>query len=368
MVDITQLLAGSMQDENDYLAQSPYFLGGVNLAKQQVAPRNNTEAFLLPLLQGLGSGALMGYGRKQAQDEAFKEYKSSPFLSTLSGYQTEERPENWTPKQGKLDIYAALLANEQNQALEIEQQKAKNDLQKTLLGKGVALSPEGGVVPISGLAEAEAQASALKKRQEIQAEKEATINALGYNPQIEEETDKMRKEFSSLPEVKNFSSVEKSASIIAKAIKDPNSVSDQELVRYSILLIEPAMAVREGEQAAVASSSSIPEKWKGALNKNLSGGTALGDDVKEGIKRLALRAYEGHKAQYDRTLGFYQEQALKKGLDKNRISYIGESQPTENVLGTTSASSIPNGFIATGRTSGGKQVYRNAEGQLWTPD
>mgnify|MGYP000913947023 FL=1 len=319
MVDITQLLAGSMQDENDYLAQSPFFLGGVNLAKQQVAPRNNTEAFLLPLLQGLGSGVLMGYGRKEAQDEAFKEYKSSPFLSALSGYQTEERPENWTPRQGKLDIYAALLANEQNQALEIEQQKAKNDLQKTLLGKGVALSPEGGVVPISGLAEAEAQASALKKRQEVQAEKEATINALGYNPETKKEADDRRAEVLKLPTAQ---SLQKSLSVLPllESYKnDDTGTSDIPFI-YQFVQAQDGGVVKEGEFNLVQGASPILQKYSNQLNGALNGASKLTVALKTQMVKKKKKATLLRKKSLDKEAEPIFKLAEKRGASREDVN------------------------------------------------
>jgi len=148
----------------------------------------------------------------------------------------------------------------------------------------------------------------------------------------EERLDALRKEFSSLPEIKNYSVVQKSAGIIAEAVKDPNSVSDQELVRYSILLIEPGMAVREGEQRAIASSQSIPQALRGQLAKALAGESALSPEARAGIINLAQRSYNGHKAQYDKALAFYKEQARAKGLDPNRVSYLGEAPDVGSVM------------------------------------
>lgn len=168
------------------------------------------------------------------------------------------------------------------------------------------------------------------------AKRQAEVDAYGYNPKREQEVDNLRREFSRLPEVLNFANVEKSAGIMKKAIDDPNAVSDLELIRYAILLIEPGMAVREGEQAAVLRSQSIPDDLKGAALKAWDGNAQLGTKAREGLLRLAMRSYEGHKSQYDRTLQFYRDQAKQRGIDPNRISYIGESTPSEQVFGGAS--------------------------------
>ena len=145
--------------------------------------------------------------------------------------------------------------------------------------------------------------------------------------------DDLRKEFTQSPSYKTFEVVEKTAGIMSKALKDKTAMSDQELVRYSILLIEPGMAVREGEQNAVAASQSIPNKWKGAISKALSGDAALQDDIRNGIRNLAARAYEGHRAQYDKVHQAYITIGKRRGVDPVLISPLGFSRPVEEVMG-----------------------------------
>lgn len=175
---------------------------------------------------------------------------------------------------------------------------------------------------------------AARKQKALDAAKfESEADNMGYNPKLEEEVDKLRKEFSSLPEVKNFALVEKAGGIIKQAIEDPSAMSDLELTRYAILLIEPGMAVREGEQAAVAKSQSIPDAIRGSAIKALNGEAELGKEAREGLLRLAMRSYGGHKAQYDRTLEFYKSEAKSKRIDPDRISYIGESTDPARIFG-----------------------------------
>lgn len=143
----------------------------------------------------------------------------------------------------------------------------------------------------------------------------------------------LRKEFNALDPVKNFAKASQAATAISGALKDLGRVSDQELVRYSIQMIEPGMAVREGEQNAVASSQSIPEEWKGQIDAALSGGTTLRTDVREGIKRLASRAYDSHKRLYDQAFDLYGKEATMQGFDPSRLSYIGEAPDSASVFG-----------------------------------
>lgn len=144
----------------------------------------------------------------------------------------------------------------------------------------------------------------------------------GFNVDLE---DKYRKEFEMLPEVKDFISVERSAGIINEALNDLDAVSDLELVRYSILLIEPGMAVREGEQAAVAKSQSIPLGLKGKLNKFFLSGTELDQQTREGLRDLAKRAYKGNKEQYEKRVSQYTKLAKDRGVRPEFI--IRPSEP-----------------------------------------
>lgn len=134
-------LAG-IPDENTYLARDPWFQAGQNIQGMQTAPaRNSTEAFLLPLIKGLGGGAVSGYGRKSALESALTDIK--PAYKSITGTEYQPGPD-WTVNQGKVDILAALLEDEQTKALELERQKQMGDLQKSLIGQGIEVNPTTG--------------------------------------------------------------------------------------------------------------------------------------------------------------------------------------------------------------------------------
>lgn len=164
------------------------------------------------------------------------------------------------------------------------------------------------------------------------AKRKGEADFMGYNPKREEAQDAIRKEFNALSEVKNMSILEKSAKAIQGALSDDAKTSDLELTRYAILAIEPGMAVREGEQYAVVNSQALPDRWKGELQGALSGKTVLSADTREGLRRLAQRAYDSHKQQYDKALNFYRNEAKQKNLDPSRLSYIGDVPEAEKVL------------------------------------
>lgn len=166
-------------------------------------------------------------------------------------------------------------------------------------------------------------------------EREALAARAKLTDQQREETDKLRKEFSALPEVKNYSLIDTAARVVTKAVKDPSAVATQELVRRAVQLVEPGMAVREGEQAAIMSSQSIPDQWKGQLQRALTGEGGLQEDVRAGILRIAQRAYESQAERYKATKDFYEGIAKERKLPTKHISYLGEAEPWTKLTGET---------------------------------
>lgn len=148
--------------------------------------------------------------------------------------------------------------------------------------------------------------------------------------------DSLRKEYNQ--RIGNFENVLKAAQAVSGALKDYGRVSDQELVRYSIQMIEPGMAVREGEQAAIANSQSLPSAWKATLEGALTGKSKLPKEVRDGIQRLATRAYDAQKSVYDKATGYYQGLAESRNLLRpdQSISYLGEAPSAESIFGSLS--------------------------------
>ena len=373
--DLAAALVGQ-QAQGAIKAENPYYgfgdigdqLGGV-ITKAAGSGRYSTKDILIPaLLSGLTSGIFKGAG-DQYQSTLTDRYQKAA-LGLSNGQDVTAESSQLPPslfrnvdsgvkvfklQQGLADAQAekdAQRAVDKQVLLNTNPQIFKAKILEQAVSSG-ALDPEEAVAALG-----KAPTDVLQtKTDPTGAYPAGTRRAAAHDKAIEDSTDSLRKEFNALPEVKTYSQVAKTAGIITEAIKDPSSVSDQELVRYSVLLMEPGMAVREGEQAAMAASTSIPDKWKGYLNKSLTGGTALPPDVREGMKKLAMRAYDGHKAQYDTAFNFYQDQANKKGLDPKRISYLGESPSSESIFNKKSGVTIPPGAQPTGRTVKGQPTY-----------
>lgn len=357
---LEQLLAGSYGGTDSYLKKSPWAQAGAQIMQIEApVAQTNAQAFSIPFIQGLLGGGLMGYGKKQATEQAYQDYAKNPMLQGT--YAADQMPEGWSADTGRADLLQGLVRAEAERKAEAEKAKQQAKIEALLMQQGGMLSKDAegrtAIVRIPGLGKIQAELAGEKARAAKQAELMAEADSLGYSPKKEEETDKLRKEFSSLPEVKNYSLVEKTGGIMAEALKDPSATTDLELTRYSILLIEPGMAVLQGEQSAVANSGSIPQNWKGQIDKAMKGESSLTPEVREGLRRLALRAFEGNKASYDKVLGFYKKQAGIRGIDPERISYLGDS-PSSETIGLRAGGGTPPGM---------KAVYSNTGKVKYVP-
>lgn len=318
--------------------------GGVSGAEAIAAddPYLQAGSILQPLLNQVASEAI-GSGD-------YGEAAIGGLLSGLGGGITSGLSENYQGRAGEAarDVIRAELSGEPIEQPDILSDQAYQNIRDRVgvfsLKKAAAETKRRQEIEDAGLKAYGTKLGGLR------AETDAR-GVGGFNPQIEKEVDDLRKEFGGLDEVVDFTQVERTAKIIQEAVKSDNPVSDQELVRYSILMIEPGMAVREGEQAAIAASASIPEQWKGQMKKAFAGEPGLTPATRQGMLELAERAYRGFQSQYDRTYSFYEGQAKAKGLPPGRISTIGRSTPSEEIfpgLKQKTASSTPgaNGYDA----------------------
>jgi len=176
---------------------------------------------------------------------------------------------------------------------------------------------------------------ALKFKQEAEVKKQEQVDAL-------------RKEFSALPEVKNYSLIDTAAKVVTQAVKDPSSVATQELVRRAVQLIEPGMAVREGEQAAIMASQSIPDQLKGELSRAFAGEGGLSEPTRQGILRIAERAYSTQADRYKVTKDYYEGLAKERNLPSKAISYLGDAPTWESITSkdtTTSKQDLLNNIL-----------------------
>ena len=144
-VDLMSLLTGGGNAlEQQYQAADPWYQAGRGISQVQFgAPRDSTEAFLMPFLQNSLAGGLTGYGKSQANETAYgdiskmlgglgyesptsdpyamaakagsiEELLGSDAISSPMQYGLAEAPEGFTIKGAMPDI-ALALSNKQAQ-------------------------------------------------------------------------------------------------------------------------------------------------------------------------------------------------------------------------------------------------------------
>ncbi len=188
-LDYSALFA-ALPSEEQYLSRDPLYSAGANIGRLPQQQYDNPWAsFLMPVGQGLASGALMNYGREHAMDTAHNDYiqmrsqipdadfQADPYStpedvrgSILAEALKEGRPEDWTIQQGRGDLISRSIAAEAVREKELQSAKIRDELLKTLQGKGMTIDEDGQLVPLGNYAKIEADAAAMKKKAELGAE------------------------------------------------------------------------------------------------------------------------------------------------------------------------------------------------------
>ena len=327
-------------------------------------------------------GLVGGYGFSQANQEA---------ADNMNKVMQARQNRNYNLLLQKPDLAPAanvfmLQDLETDQAMQLARQKQRLEdesaLNRAFYDKGMVPNLSAGrveMIPgftdgVSQLERAKANAGLGLERAKIDQRREIEKPDRAFG-----NISNLRKEFQGLPEVKSFVTSEIGFNSLKKAIEDPSSTSDLELVRGAIQAIEPGMAVRDGEQAAVAASASIPGQYKGWITKALSGESALPPDVREGVLRIAQRRYEEHASKFNQARQFYGVQAERTGeglFGAADVTYLpgvefpqtGAESSAASASSAATVEGIPEGAQPTGRTMGGKPAYLLPNGQYWVSE
>jgi hypothetical protein len=366
----TSLLLQALQASQQAPYQRNPFIGYANSAP--VATSEYGQA-----AENIIKGLVGGYGFSQANQEA---------ADNVQQIMQARKDRNYNLLLQRPDLAPAanvfmLQDIETDQAMQLARQKQqledRSALNRAFYDKGMVPDIQSGQVKmipgftdgISAIEKAKADAQLGIDRRKLDQQRELEKQDRAFKNVMD-----VRKEFQGLPEVKNYVTSEIGYRSLQKAMEDPSAASDLEIIRGAIQAIEPGMAVREGEQAAVAASASIPGQYKGWLTKALSGESALPPEVREGVMRIAERRYQEHASMFNKARDFYSGQAGKVGegvYDGNSVTYLPSAQipgQQQAVPQEQAAPAMPEGAEPTGRTSGGKPVFRLPNGQLWTAD
>jgi len=407
MVDIYSLLAGSMGSEEDYLKQDPWYRSAASLS--QVAtpqPTTSSEAFLLPLLQGAGTGLLAGYGKKQAMDKMYSDYRDSPLLANLRGtsedasaigplasgtdyasllagsrYQSPERPASWSPKAAQQDLLTAVITGQAEQ-----EAKAKAQEFKDKLNLEVALKTNPDIITAGAVAAG--QEAAAKKTAEIQALQELSgqstadknigpvadpvdyykllqsdaqanlpLDPVDKSKALRELENTTYTRVTTLPSYKQFTDIESNFKTLATLKDQDTSVSDVGMITSLNKIFDPNSTTREGEYNTLSKNTqSFLDSLQGNMRQVFEGKASLSKKAKEAMVAAGAIKYDeyGKKFQKD-TAPLMQSLSLQGGNAANvplpsYEPFNTEASPAAVATGVDlSNEQIPAGYELTGR-------------------
>jgi len=125
---------------------------------------------------------------------------------------------------------------------------------------------------------------------------------------------KLRKEFTSLPIVKAFSSQSTAYGRVIASVDDPSPAGDLALIFNFMKVLDPGSTVREGEFATAANSGGVDDRVR-ALYNNVVDGTRLSGSQRDDFANRATRLYGNAEQQYRSIADQYGQFAANAGFD-----------------------------------------------------
>lgn len=369
---IIEALAGGLGDENSYLAQDPIFNAGVGVSKWQL-PRasNNAEAIIGPALQGLLAGGLTEYGRKDAAQNAYDDYRTNPLIKALSAsenigpvasgsdyasellhaYSMPDAPDGWTTKIGKSDLLLGALAKQQ--AVEKQQ---KNDDLKAQLDNQVSLATNPAV-----MAAKVSEANQIEQGK-VAAQSQQLHDLLkngADNKNIDAEIALLPKSVQSqaLKEKSGLDAVTKTKDLVNQAfqeIEDLNKGGASWFAKNNPL--SDTYSTFSTDQGNIAQSL-----------QDLAKTTRIPSPILQALLAKVPKSYQSNsqiEIERQQLLDSLDSRSTPTPLLKG-LGLVPGDAAASNSAG--SGSNPPPGAIPTGKTSGGKPVY-SVNGSFWVAD
>jgi len=355
---LNALLESSQRDYQN----NPWIGGGMGLAQQDFSGYNLSpiHTVLMQTLRGLGSGISTGYGEAQVKKKSNDRFNK---FASLEGDNLVKA----MSEDPDMSQYAAIAKLEEQD----RQRGAQDKLNQALASKGFMLDPNdpSKTIQLFDQAQMDARAAGMKKLAELQAERDISGgHALSPKDIANTEIDLSNKIASSRPAI-DFNDVASNFDTVKKLMPVKTVASSLGIITALAKIIDPGAVVRENDFSIIANPGS-PARMLQSYLDSIKGDGQLTDDMKSELYDLAKAHTQSRFDQYksfaDSVL--HTGQALGANPEHFKLRELPSmdwqaSQPEQQQVG-----GAPEGFQPTGRTSGGKQVYQNAQGQLWTAD
>ena len=147
----------------------------------------------------------------------------------------------------------------------------------------------------------------------------------------------LRKEFTSLSKIKDFSKVSDAYTRVVASAKDPSAAGDLALIFNYMKVLDPGSTVREGEFATAQNADGVPGRVRSLFN-SIKEGTRLNEEQRFDFVDRATRLYKGAEDQTKPLYEFYKNIATTRGFDPDLIlpsfGFVGDfpsMQVTSNI-------------------------------------
>ena len=162
----------------------------------------------------------------------------------------------------------------------------------------------------------------------------------------------LRKEFTSLSRIKNFSDITEAYTRIIKSAKDPSAAGDLALIFNYMKVLDPASVVRESEFAAAAKAGGLGPRIQAAVEQ-IERGTRLAPEQRADFVNRATQLYQGAEEQARPIYQTYEEIAIARGFDPKKalpeFGYKGELYQSPPEFIPAPAPPVPAGATANGQ-------------------
>lgn len=127
-----------------------------------------------------------------------------------------------------------------------------------------------------------------------------------------------RKEFTALPQVKDFANQTAAYGRIIASVEDPSPAGDLALIFNFMKVLDPGSVVREGEFATAANAGGVDERVRGMYNRVMSG-ERLTPEQRADFADRATRLYGNAQGQYKTIAEQYGKFATSAGLPPEQV-------------------------------------------------
>jgi hypothetical protein len=136
----------------------------------------------------------------------------------------------------------------------------------------------------------------------------------------------LRKEYSALPEIKEFTTVETAFKQINSALSNPSAANDLAAATKFMKLLDPGSVVRESELGMAMNATGAIDRVQNYFQK-LQNGQVLNPEQRADFKRAAQLAFNAAQDTRDRTSSRYVDLANSYNVDANNVVLKGKGTP-----------------------------------------